>query len=118
MHFKKISSEAVEALTIHSWPGNIRELENLLERLVVTCSEDVIEFDSLLNYIDVNHKDMISSVVKRNGSFTERIEAVEKQMLMEAVSKCKNTREIAKLLDISQPTVVRKMKRYCIKISR
>ncbi|SHJ84127.1 PAS domain S-box-containing protein [Dethiosulfatibacter aminovorans DSM 17477] len=115
---KKISGEAIEILSIHSWPGNIRELENLLERLVVTCGEDIIEVECLLNHIDLNRKEMISSVAKIDGSFNERIEALEKRMLQSAADKCRNTREVAGQLGISQPTVVRKMKKYNIRIIR
>jgi len=42
-----ISKDAMEALTSYSWPGNIRELENLIERLVVLCDREIISKDKL-----------------------------------------------------------------------
>jgi two-component system response regulator AtoC len=42
-----ISDEAMRVLKLHSWPGNIRELENVLERTILFCTGDLIEVDDL-----------------------------------------------------------------------
>jgi transcriptional regulator with PAS, ATPase and Fis domain len=44
---KAISPEAMAVLTQYSWPGNVRQVENIIERLVVTCRREVIQLDDL-----------------------------------------------------------------------
>jgi transcriptional regulator with PAS, ATPase and Fis domain len=44
---KAISGDAVAALTQYSWPGNVRQVENIIERLVVTCRREVIQLEDL-----------------------------------------------------------------------
>lgn len=112
---KKISNDAFSYLLRYRWPGNIRELENMVEQLVVITPADLIEPQHLPGYIhnlpnplDKQNKVTVPGVV----SLPEAIEEVEKQLFLSAYENCKNTYQAAKMLGVSQPTVVRKLKKY------
>lgn len=111
---KTIAQETMELLLNYNWPGNVREIENLVERLVVTVDGMEVLPIHLPDYI-----------VHTDGS-TERIfvmdicplknatEEMERQLLNKALLKFHNTYKMADALEINQSTVVRKMQRYGI----
>lgn len=115
---KKIDVNSIELLISCPWPGNIRELENLIERLVVTSNEETIDVDCMMNFLEIRQVDMINAAVKSEGNLNERLEVVEKRIINDACEKYDTTRKIANHLGISQPTVVRKMMKYGIRINR
>jgi transcriptional regulator with PAS, ATPase and Fis domain len=115
---KKIDVNSIELLISCPWPGNIRELENLIERLVVTSNEETIHVGCMMNYLEIRQADMINAAVRSVGNLNERLEMVEKRIIIDACEKYDTTRKIAKHLGISQPTVVRKMTKYGIRINK
>lgn len=64
---KIISPEAIESLMLYNWPGNIRQLENVIERLIVTTSTEIIDQSQLPGYIlngnERTKRDHISAAV-------------------------------------------------------
>lgn len=113
---KRISIEAVHLLQQYPWLGNIRELENLVESLIVMTERSTIDLKDLPAYItdSLFH----SSPERKGGKSMElktSISLVEQRMLEEAMRKFRTTREAARALGISQASIVRKMKRYGIK---
>ncbi|WP_245843910.1 sigma-54 interaction domain-containing protein [Oceanobacillus rekensis] len=98
----------------YDWPGNIRELSNLIERLVVTTNEKVISMEDLPAEYHQANDVTINSILP----LKDAIEAAEKKVLTLAAKKYENTYEIAKALESSQPTIVRKLKKYEISIRR
>ncbi|NNU83566.1 PAS domain-containing protein [Geobacillus sp. BMUD] len=106
----------VDHLVQYDWPGNVRELENMIERLVITSETRAI-YPEYLPFSIQKYPELITphqSLEKRNEPSTlkEAIEQVERQWLLRAVKQCKTTYEMADYLGISQPTVVRKLKKY------
>ncbi|UOK59789.1 hypothetical protein MGI18_09485 [Bacillus sp. OVS6] len=93
----------------YSWPGNVRELANLIERLVLISEEDLLKTRHLPSeYKRQEGPIHISKIV----TLKEAAELAEEKILSLAVKKYKTTYEIAEALDSSQPTIVRKMKKY------
>ncbi|RKQ35901.1 PAS domain-containing protein [Oceanobacillus halophilus] len=92
------------------WPGNIRELSNLIERLAVTTYEEFITMEDLPIEYRQSNDVTINSIVP----LKEAVEVAEKKVLTLAAEKYDNTYEIAKALETSQPTIVRKLKKYKI----
>lgn len=109
---KIFDSNAISLMIKYRWPGNVRELENVIERLVVTTKEETIVSDHLPDYI--RETGQISSEIFIPGQMTlkEGMALAEKQMILNARSRCRTTREIAALLDVNQSTVVRKLQKY------
>ena len=110
---KKIDPTAMAVLLKYNWPGNIRELQNIIERLVITTRGEMILSENLPSYI----RDVPQDAVKADiGSISLRdfLDKSEKELLIQAVKKYKSTRAMAKVLDVSQPTIVRKLQKYGI----
>jgi PAS domain S-box-containing protein len=108
----------VDHLIHYDWPGNVRELENMIERLVVTAETRVIYPDYLPFSLQQNHystrPDQQLEKIEEPKTLKEAIEQVERQWVLRAAQQCKTTYEMADYLGISQPSVVRKMKKYRI----
>lgn len=100
------------------WPGNIRELENTIERLVVTSIDDCIGVDSFkLNSSDkLNNINYKSSLTKK-ASLKAILEEKEKQIICDTYKETRSTRKAAEVLGISQSSVVKKMKKYNISVT-
>lgn len=115
---KRIDPNAMDILVKYKWPGNVRELENIIERLVITTRNDIILPYHLPKYITSvegeDDEDTIDIKIPIKMNLKNAIEEVEKQILQNAAIKHKTTRQIAKALGVSQPTIVRKMNRYNI----
>ena len=104
---KLLSSGLVDALTRYDWPGNIRELENLMERIVLTSNADWIDESILPEQIKEAER-----VRGAKGSLRDAVAALEKRMVAAAYKKHGTTVGVAKELGISQPTAARKIKKY------
>lgn len=113
---KVISRNVMETLNTYNWPGNIRELENLIENLIVTTQSNYIEMESLPDSITKNSYNGSNKViVKEVAELAEIIGDAERQLLIMAREKYRTTSEIAKVLNVNQSTVSRKLKYYGIK---
>jgi len=111
---KRIDPNTMAVLIKYNWPGNVRELENIIERLVITTKDDTILPQNLPNYILNKEEDTSDIKIPSMMHLKDAIEEVEKQIIKTAVDKYKTTREVAKFLGVSQPTIVRKINRYGI----
>jgi PAS domain S-box-containing protein len=108
---KSLSKRSFDRLVSYQWPGNIRELENLVERLLLTTENEVIDERDLPEYI--SHRDDAMAELC-SGNLTEAVEALEKRMIKNAYEKCGTTVGVARELGISQPTAVRKIRKYSL----
>ncbi|MBT2665080.1 sigma 54-interacting transcriptional regulator [Bacillus sp. ISL-4] len=115
--FKKIHPSTYEVLSHYHWPGNIRELENLIERLILTIEESIIFPEHLPQSITGEQPEdstflAIEQDCEENFDLKKTLEKVERQLIAKAWKKCKTTYEMAEHLGISQPTVIYKLKKY------
>ncbi len=107
---KTLDPTALSVLLRYSWPGNIRELQNMIERLILTTRDEVITEDNLP--IPIRNSTQIQPSQPDDLSLGEALERAEKEILIRAMTQYKSTRAIAKALKVSQPTVVRKLHKY------
>lgn len=108
---KEFSNEVQDLLQAYSWPGNVRELENCIERLVIIAKAKIILPEHLpLNIINnvSKHHITINGIIP----LREAQEEVERLLFLRAYESFRNTYKAAKVLGVSQPTVVRKVKKY------
>lgn len=111
----RLSSEAMNRLQSYEWPGNIRELENLIERLVVIAPENEIQAKDLPAHMRASQEELFDIVdYQRGDSLTEVLESVEKGIITKALSQYKTTRKTAKELGITQSLLMRRLKKYKI----
>ena len=113
---KRFSPQALKVLLSYEFPGNIRELKNIINSAVLMSEKNVLE-KSIVNAIldlklDVNT--LPTEEADNNQSMKNQLSSLEKKILTEALARYRSTREVAKHLNLSQSTVVRKMKHHGI----
>ena len=114
---KYIDEDAKERLASHKWPGNIRELENVVQRLLIGSSGDAITVMDVVKELD---RDLIKGIDaaspdaddEGNIDLTSMVEAFEKNIIRQACEKYGSTRKAAKAIGISQTQFVRKKNKY------
>jgi two-component system NtrC family response regulator len=103
---KQVSGEAMRVLCDHPWPGNVRQLRNCMERLVVTVEGSTVHAEDLPEEM---------RTAPRQGVVTleQAVQEVEKAAILAALAESNQHRErAARLLDISVRTLHYKMNRY------
>ncbi len=105
---KYLKSDLKNSLYELNWKGNVREMANLIERIVLTTSERAISHD----HLPAEYKKKSST--PQVQSLKEAVENTERSVLEDAYLKYNSTYEISRILNTSQPTIVRKLKKYQI----
>ncbi|MBC8042167.1 MAG: sigma-54-dependent Fis family transcriptional regulator [Rhizobacter sp.] len=103
---RAVSPEAIRLLEGHSWRGNVRELENVIERAVVLCNGETIQKEHLPDYITGQDSSKVISF--RLGVTLEEVEDVMIARTLESTGGGKE--EAAKILGIGVATLYRKLK--------
>jgi TyrR family helix-turn-helix protein len=118
---KVIAEDALTYLKECSWPGNIRELENVVQRLLITSKGDIVTVldvmkelhADLFDKMNVNYEEpSLEEAEKIN--LDEMVENFEKNIIQYACDKHGSTRKAAKAIGISQTQLVRKKNKYGI----
>lgn len=111
----EITKEAVDLLLKYSYPGNVRELENIIERAVVLCRDKIITLNDIPDTIKGFKKE---SLIKESGTGTlnEQVEALEKKLIYDALSQSGGNQTVAaKLLGLTERNIRYKIQKYGIK---
>ena len=113
---KNFSQEAVEMLKNYQWKGNVRELENIIERVVLLCDRAVIGVENLpeeIRSVSTSSKEI--SVPRGGVDFERIIEDLEKAYLLKALEQTNGVKtEAAKLLNLTFRSFRHKLKKYGI----
>ncbi|MCB0308331.1 MAG: sigma-54-dependent Fis family transcriptional regulator [Bdellovibrionales bacterium] len=114
-HVKGVTPEALQVLMDYDWPGNIRELENSLERAMILVTGDLITIDNL-------PKSVKTSALSRSAAFVATADELsikklsrllEEDLIVKALKKAKGNRtRAAKFLEISHRALLYKLKKY------
>jgi len=106
---KRMTSEALQLCQRFPWPGNVRQLRNTIERLVITCPETVVNVDALPEFLrDFDRNTTVFSV--RPGT---PLAEVEKMLIRQTLTHVTSNREeAAKALGISRRALQYKLKQY------
>lgn len=128
---KVFESECLDFFLYYSWPGNIRQLENLVERLVVTSKESTIYKNDipsiyLKDEINLNNKysykdsEIDNYIFEFEGNikedivdFDKAIKEYEEKIVLYAYKKNNTSRKLAQKLNISQSKASRLIRKYC-----
>jgi PAS domain S-box-containing protein len=110
---EKFSNDAMEVLLNYDYPGNVREIENIIEHALIVCQDKIIE----RNHLPLSLQDGISTPLlqEEKRPFDREIEFSEKTLILDALRKYNwNKGKTASALDINRSTLWRKMKKYNI----
>ncbi len=106
---KTMSAEALQLCQRNLWPGNVRQLRNLVERLVVTCRGSIIEVKDLPETLREAEAQIATFTIKPGMSLAE----MEKLLIRQTLTHVTNNREAAaKVLGISRRSLQYKLKEY------
>jgi len=115
---KRFSEKCIEQLQAYDFPGNVRELKNLIKNAVVIKEKNLLEkiLPEDRNRLSLSRKTVPEKLKPPAKGLNESILAFERKKLEQALGKVESTRELADYLNISQSTVVRKLKRHGLSI--
>ena len=111
------SQEAQHMLYEYDWPGNIRELKNLIERLYIIETQEKITAEILRSYLNLSFPCVVASKKEpemENTALTlkEKIEDYEKRLLLEHINDFHSLRRYADFLGMPKSTLARKLEKY------
>jgi PAS domain S-box-containing protein len=110
---RRISEEAMEILLNHDYPGNVRELENILEHALIICQEEIIGVKHLPTFL----RKTMPAAGPEEGASTQEDTPSEKDRILEALKRHHWQRnEAARELQMDRTTLWRKMKRYHLQV--
>ncbi|MFA8449746.1 MAG: sigma-54-dependent Fis family transcriptional regulator [Bacteroidales bacterium] len=111
----ELSSEIHEILLKYDWPGNIRELENFIEKVVNLDGTIEIDSETKARFVDTPESDYPHLANAQNNYVIKPLEDLEKDAITKAIKVLKgNVSKVAKALNISRNTLYLKMKKYNI----
>jgi transcriptional regulator with PAS, ATPase and Fis domain len=112
---KTVAPEVLDILTSYAFPGNVRELENLMERLLILCPHEEIQIHHL-------PEEMVAPALRTDPldildqglTLREAVEMFEGQLLRRALTKYGSKTKAAKALRVDPSTIVRKTRKYMV----
>jgi DNA-binding NtrC family response regulator len=111
-----ISKEARTLLLRYPYPGNVRELENLIERAVVLCRGEVITTQDLPFHLKEERSEKLLESPKKEKSLPESLEEIERDSILKALHQHQGVQtKAAESLGISERVLRYKMKKYRIR---
>jgi len=109
------SPEANDALMEYNWPGNIRELENVVKRITILCENEVADFADLPEHIQqfsLSAQDNGGLIFEEGLSLDKAVKNYERKLILGAMEKSDGVKtKAAKLLKIKRTTLVEKIKK-------
>ena len=108
-----VSPEAMSLLQSHPWPGNIRQLENAIERLVISVPEQDIKAEHLEFLRDFEEDDFDEVSLPSGMAYEDFIEQIEARVTRDAYVKYGSIRKMAAALQLSESKAARLVRKYC-----
>lgn len=111
-----VSRSALRMLSDCPWPGNIRQLENCIERSMVFCRGNMIEVDDLPDEVRTSG-DAVGALAQPAASMQEAVSLSERQAIQAALAQCGGNRRLAaEKLGLHPTTFYRKLKRLGLRV--
>jgi len=106
---KKLSTEAMQLCQRFPWPGNVRQLRNMIERLLIVCKNTTIEVSDLPDFLRAHDQSATTFTIRPGMSLAEVEKVLIRQTLTHVTA---NREEAAKLLGLSRRSLQYKLKQY------
>jgi two-component system NtrC family response regulator len=112
---KGFSKEAMDLLIKYSFPGNVRELENIVERAIVLARDDMITTSDLPGTVKGESLEK-TCIETTSGNFQDRVESFEKELIIQALQESNGVQtKAAELLGMTERHLRYKLKKYGMK---
>lgn len=110
---KKISNEAMSVLQEFDWPGNIRELENVIERMMISFDDKIITRTQAERAMGMMTESTAMDMSNLEGkTMTELMDEYEKYILESMLAKYRKASDVGRALGMNKSTLSRRMKKY------
>lgn len=113
---KILSSSAKKLLHCYNWPGNIRELENIMERIIIINNSDIILGENIASLFPMSNLEAANHSNSSVIDLKSEMDNFEKNIITEKLKYCKTITDLAHSLSIDKSTATRKLQKYKIKI--
>jgi DNA-binding NtrC family response regulator len=111
-----VTAETRDLLMRYSYPGNVRELENMIERAIVLTKGEIVTTSDIPLHLKTVESEERICVAKRDGSLTDTLDTLERGIIMEAMKAAGGVQtRAAEKLGISERVLRYKLKKYKIK---
>ena len=110
LHIRGFSSDAMQALADYDWPGNIRELRNVVHRACIVADGELIQSECL--DLATAQQSAAGDTELPDHWLRTELADVERQIIVAAINKYGSQREVAKQLGLSPRTLTNKIRRY------
>ena len=111
-----ITSEALDKIVKYNFPGNVRELENMIERAIVLCRDENIGIKDLPLQVDASFEKMILDPQNLDNKYEEKMKSFETEIIKEALSRTNgNQSAAARILDITERHLRSRLERLGLK---
>ncbi|WP_320043036.1 sigma 54-interacting transcriptional regulator [uncultured Desulfobacter sp.] len=113
-----ITGEILDALTVYDFPGNVREMINICERLVVMSHSGEISLKDLPGLVreNISPQPLTMEPWQPGQTFRQMVEAFEKDLLTQVLQTTRTQSEAAEKLGLNQSTIARKIQKYRIQL--
>src|SRR3546814_804886 len=112
---KQLDEEVIAVFESYEWPGNLRELKNVVKRMVLLTQGDIVQVSALPEDMVQSLKNNINSYDISGDDLKSKSEAHERQLIIEVLQKVKyNKSKAAQLLNIDRKTLYNKLDKYQI----
>jgi len=114
----ELAPEVWKVLYTYSWPGNIRELENAIERALVMNSDGLICTEDLPDEFSQKEEELnVDRFIPLDAPLQKTLEQIEEKLIRRSLNECNNVQaHAAKMLGITKSLIQHKMKKYNIVI--
>jgi two-component system response regulator PilR (NtrC family) len=112
---KRISQRAVELLQDYPWKGNVRELENVIERISILCENEIIDINNLPEEISMASSNKSVTIPSGGINLEKMVEDIERDYLLKSLERTNGVKtEAAKLLNLSFRSFRHRLKKFGI----
>jgi PAS domain S-box-containing protein len=115
--YKSFDKEVIQHFIDLQWKGNVRELQNTIERLIVTTPDTYITVHDLPEQLLHTHSLAGPKAGGQGFNLKEEVEQYEKQILIQTLETSSTMKEASKKLGVDASTITRKVKKYRINIA-